>query len=86
MGYVTEFIKHVSKRSQIVAHQLIWNMQTNMYMDEDQQHRDRKSSLFILSSHRKRKFFPINSPSVRRFGGIVREYNFVLFGSGETFL
>ncbi|EDW65723.2 LOW QUALITY PROTEIN: uncharacterized protein Dvir_GJ18746 [Drosophila virilis] len=27
-------------RSQIVAHQLIWNMQTNMYMDEDQQHRD----------------------------------------------
>lgn len=42
MGYVTEFIKHISKRSQIVAHQLIWNMQTNMYMDEDQQHKDRK--------------------------------------------
>lgn len=42
MGYVVEFIKHISKRSQIVAHQLIWNMQTNMYMDEDQQHRDRK--------------------------------------------
>lgn len=42
MGYVTEFIKHISKRSQIVAHQLIWNMQTNMYMDEDQLHRDRK--------------------------------------------
>lgn len=40
MGYVTEFIKHISKRSQIVAHQLIWNMQTNMYMDEDQQNRD----------------------------------------------
>ncbi|XP_067636083.1 phosphatidylinositol 4-kinase alpha isoform X2 [Eurosta solidaginis] len=40
MGYVTEFIKNISKRSQIVAHQLIWNMQTNMYMDEDQQHRD----------------------------------------------
>lgn len=40
MGYVTEFIKNISKRSQIVAHQLIWNMQTNMYMDEDQQHKD----------------------------------------------
>lgn len=40
MGYVVEFIKNISKRSQIVAHQLIWNMQTNMYMDEDQQHRD----------------------------------------------
>lgn len=42
MGYVTEFIKHISKRSQIVAHQLIWNMQTNMFMDEDQQQKDRK--------------------------------------------
>lgn len=42
MGYVTEFIKHISKRSQIVAHQLIWNMQTNMFMDEDQLHKDRK--------------------------------------------
>lgn len=41
MGYVTEFIKQISKRSQVVAHQLIWNMQTNMFMDEDQQHRDR---------------------------------------------
>lgn len=40
MGYVTELIKVISKRSQIVAHQLIWNMQTNMYMDEDQQHKD----------------------------------------------
>ncbi|XP_026849117.1 phosphatidylinositol 4-kinase alpha isoform X2 [Drosophila persimilis] len=40
MGYVVEFIKNISKRSQIVAHQLIWNMQTNMYMDEDQMHRD----------------------------------------------
>ena len=48
MGYVTEFIKHISKRSQIVAHQLIWNMQTNMYMDEDQQHRDRNEFKFKL--------------------------------------
>lgn len=47
MGYVVEFIKHISKRSQIVAHQLIWNMQTNMYMDEDQLHKDRKSKELI---------------------------------------
>ncbi|XP_055694049.1 phosphatidylinositol 4-kinase alpha [Lutzomyia longipalpis] len=40
MGYIAEFIKHISKRSQIVAHQLIWNMQTNMYVDEDQHHKD----------------------------------------------
>ncbi|XP_058809461.1 phosphatidylinositol 4-kinase alpha isoform X2 [Phymastichus coffea] len=40
MGYVTEFIKAIAKRSQIVAHQLIWNMHTNMYMDEDKQVKD----------------------------------------------
>lgn len=40
MGYVTEFIKQISKRSQIVAHQLIWNMQTNMFMDEDMHQKD----------------------------------------------
>lgn len=42
MGYVTELIKQISKRSQIVAHQLIWNMQTNMYMDEDMHQKDRE--------------------------------------------
>ncbi|CAD6207905.1 GSCOCG00003162001-RA-CDS [Cotesia congregata] len=40
MGYVIEFIKAISKRSQVVAHQLIWNMHTNMYMDEDKQIKD----------------------------------------------
>lgn len=47
MGYVVEFIKHISKRSQIVAHQLIWNMQTNMYIDEEMHHKDRKFSELI---------------------------------------
>lgn len=58
MGYVTEFIKHVSKRSQIVAHQLIWNMQTNMFMDEDQQHRDRMNLIFCLINYNFITFLP----------------------------
>ncbi|KAK0074484.1 hypothetical protein PV325_008278, partial [Microctonus aethiopoides] len=40
MGYVVEFIKAISKRSQVVAHQLIWNIHTNMYMDEEKQIKD----------------------------------------------
>ncbi|XP_034943088.1 phosphatidylinositol 4-kinase alpha [Chelonus insularis] len=40
MGYAVEFIKSIAKRSQVVAHQLIWNMHTNMYMDEEKQVKD----------------------------------------------
>ncbi|BET02066.1 Phosphatidylinositol 4-kinase [Nesidiocoris tenuis] len=40
MGYVIEFIKNISKRSQIVGHQLIWNMKTNMYIDEEMHNKD----------------------------------------------
>lgn len=40
LGYVSEFMKYVAKKSQVVAHQLIWNMNTNMYLDEDKLHKD----------------------------------------------
>ena len=42
MGYVIEFIKNISKRSQIVGHQLIWNMKTNMFVDEEMHNKDSK--------------------------------------------
>eukprot|EP00095_Tigriopus_kingsejongensis_P007429 maker-scaffold443_size169656-snap-gene-0.12 protein:Tk07429 transcript:maker-scaffold443_size169656-snap-gene-0.12-mRNA-1 annotation:"phosphatidylinositol 4-kinase alpha isoform x1" len=40
LGFVKEFIKKISKESNLVAHQLIWNIQTNMYKDEDGEEKD----------------------------------------------
>jgi len=86
LGYVQEFIKNISGRSNLVAHQLMWNLETNMYMDEEGDEKDpvmydkllpvRKNIVDLFSSQAKafyeREFGFFNS--ITNISGIIKPY------------
>ncbi|CDW56508.1 phosphatidylinositol 4 kinase alpha [Trichuris trichiura] len=72
LNYMSEFILSMASKSQLLAHQLIWNMQTNMYTDEDGKHKD--PVLFERLSKLVSKIVTSLSGEAKRFH--ERQFNF----------
>ena len=72
MGYVAEFIKFASVKSQLLAHQVIWNMQTNRFRDEDGNEKD--EALFDLIDNLEKLIIGVQSGNAKQF--YEREFGF----------
>ncbi|VVC98499.1 unnamed protein product, partial [Leptidea sinapis] len=72
MGYVSELIKSLAKKSQVVAHQLIWNMHTNMYTDEEMQNKDVESLSGPAKAFYEREFDFFSQ--ITNISGLIRPY------------
>lgn len=86
IGYTKKFIRTAARRSQLLMHQLIWNMRTNMYRDENGQEPDPDlyealdeliSSIINSLSGSAKVFFEKEFDFVRRItsiSGEIREF------------
>ncbi|XP_076062775.1 phosphatidylinositol 4-kinase III alpha isoform X2 [Oratosquilla oratoria] len=72
MGYVSEFIKFAAKKSQLLAHQVIWNMETNKFRDEDGNEKD--ADLFEVIENLEKTIIASVSGHAKQF--YEREFDF----------
>ncbi|CAG0882290.1 unnamed protein product [Darwinula stevensoni] len=72
MGFVAQYLLSAAASSQLICHQLIWNMQTNMYSDEEGTVKD--VDLYDLLNHLIQEIVDNSSGDARQF--YEREFDF----------
>ena len=58
MGLVRQLILELSRKSNLLAHQLIWNIRTNTFKDEDTPDREMQEKLDPIAEEIERGFTP----------------------------
>ena len=61
MGFITEFIKRACAKSQILAHHVIWNIETNKFRDEEGQIKDGTRVGTYMARETRGRFFSLCS-------------------------